>query len=59
MKKGVKRMNLIQIMKIAKNKHMCSATDVLEMEIDIRINEGRKYIEFDWNGLKEVVELEE
>lgn len=56
---GQRRMNLIQIMKIAKNKHMCSATEVLEMEIDIRINEGRKYIEFDWGGLKEVVELKE
>lgn len=52
-------MNLMQVIRIARDKHMCSGTDVLEMEIDIRINEGRKYIEFDFNGLKEVVELEE
>ena len=52
-------MKLVDIMKVAQNKHMCSSIDILDAEIDIRINEDRKYIEFDLDGLKEVVELKE
>ena len=51
-------MKLIEIMKKAGEQYGTKdAVTITEAEIDIRINEGRKYIEFYFNGLKEVVQI--
>lgn len=49
-------MKLIEICRKAQNREKCN-TDIFDAEIDIMIKNDKKYIEFDFDGVKRIVEL--
>lgn len=52
-------MKLKELLNKGKNLHYCSLEDLIEKaEIDIRINDNGKWIEFTINGMHEVVNIE-
>ena len=51
--------NLKEILNTAKQLHYCSLEDLIEKaEIDIRVNDNGKWIEFNIDGMHEVVNIE-
>lgn len=49
-------MKLIEILRKAQNREKAT-TDIFDAEVDIKIIDGKKYIEFDYDGLQRIVEL--
>ena len=49
-------MKLIEILRKAQNKEKAT-TDIFDAEVDIKIIDGKKYIEFNYDGSQRIVEL--
>ena len=50
-------MKLIEILRKAQYKERATA-DIFDAEVDVKIIEGKKYIEFDLDGSKRIVQLD-
>ena len=49
-------MKLIEILRKAQDREKAT-TDIFDADVDIKIVNGKKYIEFDYDGSQRIVEL--